>query len=107
MGVLNNPLCQADIDWSLDSQNEPQEEPQEEPPKVRYFDKLLDFSHLKEVCMNYKEHFVLSMKFSYMLAKGSVFALIHAFHPDTYITKTSELVIDINKLLKENGCHKD
>jgi hypothetical protein len=62
------------------------------------------FSHPKKVCMTYLQHMKLSLYFSYILAKGSVKAFIHAFLPDNYVSSTSDLVIETKKLLESNGC---
>ena len=60
------------------------------------------FEHPKQVCMTYFEHFKLSMKLSYLLGKGSFKALVHAFIPDKYITSTSDLVSEIQNIIKES-----
>tara|TARA_Y100000816_G_C25996126_1_gene520363 strand:+ start:441 stop:683 length:243 start_codon:yes stop_codon:yes gene_type:complete len=62
------------------------------------------FNHPREVCMTYLKHLKLSLYFSYVLGKGSVKALLHAFVPDYYITSTSDLVDEVSLLLKDNGC---
>lgn len=63
------------------------------------------FEHPKKVCMTYATHLKLSLYFSYILGKGSIKAFIHGFIPDTYITSTSDLVQEVDLLLKNNGCH--
>ena len=65
------------------------------------------FTHPKEVCMSYFEHMKLSLYFSWILWKGSILAVIHAFLPDTFITSTSDTNKEVEKILKESGCKKD
>ena len=62
------------------------------------------FQHPKEVCMTYLQHLRLSLYFSYILWKGSIFAFVHAFFPDSYITSTSELSKQLQDILKTAGC---
>ena len=42
------------------------------------------FKHLTDVCMDYNEHFTLSIGFSFKFLKGSIYALIHALFPNMY-----------------------
>ena len=63
------------------------------------------FKHPKEVCMNYLEHCMLSLNFSYMLFVGSMKAFIHAVYPDMYVTSTSDLLVNIKKKMEKAGCH--
>tara|TARA_B100000927_G_scaffold288893_1_gene284399 strand:- start:930 stop:1244 length:315 start_codon:yes stop_codon:yes gene_type:complete len=65
------------------------------------------FKEMKTVYNNYKSHLILYLTLSGLLAKNSYFMLVHGFYPGAYATKVGELVVDINKLLKENGCHVD
>ena len=65
------------------------------------------FNHPKKVCMNYYTHMKLSLYFSFVLLKGSIKSLIHAFIPDIYITSTTDLTKSLDKLLKENGCDRE
>ena len=62
------------------------------------------FQHPKQVCMSYCQHLKLSLYFSYILGKGSIFAFVHAFFPDTYITSTSDLSKQLQTTLKSAGC---
>ena len=43
----------------------------------------LYFEHPKKVCMTYIKHMKLSLYLSYLLAKGSAKAIVHAFLPRT------------------------
>lgn len=63
------------------------------------------FQHPKSVCMTYIQHMKLSLYFSYHLWVGSVYALIHAFFPDHYITSTTDVCALLQKTLKSAGCH--
>ena len=62
------------------------------------------FNHPKEVCMTYFEHARLSLYFSYLLSKGAVLAVVHAFIPDIAATSTSDTVKTISTILSESGC---
>ncbi len=67
----------------------------------------LYFNHPKNVCMTYLKHMKLSLYLSYLLAKGSAKAIIHAFLPDTFITSTSDLTTKVQDILKTSGCNED
>tara|TARA_B100001248_G_C27369512_1_gene450925 strand:+ start:1328 stop:1522 length:195 start_codon:yes stop_codon:yes gene_type:complete len=62
------------------------------------------FTHPKEVCMTYWEHFCLSMNFAKIFGIASVKAIIHAIYPDIYITSTTDATSEIQKILKTKGC---
>ena len=62
------------------------------------------FNHPKNVCMNYFSHMCLSLRFSYLFFKGSIFAIIHAFIPDILIASTTSLNNELYELLKVSGC---
>lgn len=62
------------------------------------------FTHPKEVCMTYWEHFCLSMNFAKIFGIASVKAVIHAIYPDIYITSTSDATTEVQKILKTKGC---
>tara|TARA_B100000508_G_C11440194_1_gene268341 strand:- start:495 stop:662 length:168 start_codon:yes stop_codon:yes gene_type:complete len=47
----------------------------------------------------------LSLYLSYLLAKASTKAMVHAFLPDTFITSTSDLTAKIQDILKKSGCN--
>ena len=66
----------------------------------------LYFNHPKNVCMTYFKHMKLSLYLSYLLAKGSIKAIVHAFLPDTFITSTSDLNEKIQYILKTSGCNE-
>jgi len=65
------------------------------------------FDHPKNVCMTYIKHLKLSLYLSYLLAKGSAKAIVHAFLPDTFITSTSDLTEKVQDILKTSGCNED
>ena len=67
----------------------------------------LYFNHPKNVCMTYLKHMKLSLYLSYLLAKGSAKAIIHAFLPDTFITSTSDLTAKVQDILKTSGGNED
>jgi hypothetical protein len=49
----------------------------------------------------------LSLYLSYLLAKASTKAMVHAFLPDTFITSTSDLTAKIQDILKKSGCREN
>ena len=61
--------------------------------------------HLKSVCMNYYEHFMLSFGFGCKLFIGSIAAFIHALIPDIFTDSTSNLIKDISSTMSKSGCH--
>ena len=65
------------------------------------------FKAMKTLYNNYKSHLICYLTLSALLAKNSYFMLVHGFYPGAYATKVGEIVVDINKMLKENGCHVD
>lgn len=62
--------------------------------------------HLNSVCMNYFEHFCLSMYFSRNLMIGSVQAFIHACVPCWFSSSTTSLVNRIQIVTNDAGCSK-
>ena len=62
--------------------------------------------HLKKVCMNYFEHFCLSMYFSGNLLIASIQAFIHAWVPCWYNSTTTDLVSNFQNVIKMVGCKK-
>jgi hypothetical protein len=68
---------------------------------------MLRFEHPKNVCMTYFKHMKLSLYLSYLLAKASTKAMVHAFLPDTFITSTSDLTAKIQDILKKSGCREN
>tara|TARA_X000000368_G_C22394307_1_gene434671 strand:+ start:173 stop:370 length:198 start_codon:yes stop_codon:yes gene_type:complete len=62
------------------------------------------FSHPKNVCMTYTEHFKFSLYLSYTFAKASVCALVHALHPDMFVTHSSDTIAKITEEMKKVGC---
>tara|TARA_B100000927_G_scaffold288202_1_gene282402 strand:+ start:189 stop:347 length:159 start_codon:yes stop_codon:yes gene_type:complete len=41
-----------------------------------------------------------------LFCKGAFFALLHSFLPDFFITSSSDIVNNIQNLIKESGCRK-
>ena len=64
------------------------------------------FNHPQEVCMNYTQHLKLSINLSFLMLKGSIKAVIHAFIPDLCVTSTTDIHQEIGDILLKNGCHK-
>jgi len=64
------------------------------------------FLHPKKVCMTYFQHFRFSMYLCSLFCKGAFFALLHSFLPDFFITSSSDIVNNIQNLIKESGCRK-
>lgn len=62
--------------------------------------------HLQNVCMNYYEHFCLSMYFSGNLLIGSSKAFMHAWVPCWFGSSTTDLVNDIKLIINNVGCEK-
>lgn len=62
------------------------------------------FKHPQAVCMSYGTHLCLSLYFSFILWVGSIQAFIHAFLPDTFITSTTDLAHQLDRVLKSAGC---
>ena len=50
------------------------------------------FQHPNKVCMTYSEHFLVSLRFSYIFAIASVKSLVHAFIPDIFISSTTDTI---------------
>ena len=64
---------------------------------------LLEFKHLRESNMDYIEHMLVSLNYSFILFISCIKALIHSFIPDLFITSTSECILEINnKLIRHN-----
>ena len=64
------------------------------------------FQHPNKVCMTYSEHFIISLRFSYIFMVASVKSLIHAFIPDLFISSTTDTLERVNNIMKTNGCTK-
>ena len=64
------------------------------------------FNHPQEVCMTYIQHLKLSINLSFLMFKGSIKAVIHAFIPDLCVTSTTDIHQEIGDILLKNGCHK-
>lgn len=62
--------------------------------------------HLENVCMEYPEHFCLSMYFSGNLLIASIQAFIHAWVPCWYNSSTTDLVSKFQLIINNIGCEK-
>lgn len=65
---------------------------------------LFSFSHPKEVCMTYYEHWIFAMKLSGTFMYGAVATFIHAFIPDIFVTTPSDVNNYIKNRLNMSGC---
>lgn len=67
---------------------------------------LLDFwSHPKNVCMSYVSHFQFSLFLSYKFGIASFKALIHAIIPNLFISSSTDITREINKIISVMGCN--
>ena len=67
------------------------------------------YKHLNDACMDYSDHFILSIGFSYKFlkgVKGSVLAFIHAFFPNLFTSSSTQIVNNIQYKIKNSGCNK-
>lgn len=62
------------------------------------------FHHTKINCMNYFQHFFIASKCSFILFRGSIYAILHAFYPDILITCIQDTTIEVNHILNQSGC---
>lgn len=60
--------------------------------------------HLEKVCMDYSEHFCLSMYFSGNLLLGSAQAFVHAWLPCWFGSSTTDLVNHLKLIINNVGC---
>lgn len=63
-----------------------------------------NFQHPNNVCMTYFEHMCFSLEMSIYMGKGCICALIHAFIPSLFNTKTSDINNYIRNKLDKSGC---
>jgi len=64
---------------------------------------LLEFKHLRDSNMDYFEHMITSLNYSFILFISCIKSLIHSFVPDLFVTSTSECILEINnKLIRHN-----
>ena len=71
---------------------------------LSFITNTFSFSHPKEVCMSYTQHFWFSMSLSRRFAIGSIQAFIQALIPDLYITSSSDLILEIQEDMSKVGC---
>lgn len=62
------------------------------------------FSHPRKVCMTYFQHFQFSMYLCTLFCKGAIFACLHSFLPDFFITSSSDISNEIQILINTSGC---
>lgn len=61
------------------------------------------FKHPKLVGMTYNEHMKHSFRISWLMLNGSVKAFAHGLYPDIYITSSTDISSEINKLLGKSS----
>ena len=66
---------------------------------------ILFSKHPESVCMTYCSHFQLSTRLSFLFAKASIQALIHAFLPFWYASASTRNAHQIVQLIEASGCH--
>lgn len=57
--------------------------------------------HLNDVDMTYIQHLVFALSLSRKLSIGAIRGLIHGLFPGLYVTSVSDLVAELNQMLKE------
>tara|TARA_Y100000741_G_scaffold307246_1_gene249987 strand:- start:243 stop:485 length:243 start_codon:yes stop_codon:yes gene_type:complete len=62
------------------------------------------FKHPAKVCMSYSQHMLFSLGLSKDFFIASTKAFVHAIYPDSYITSSSDAIIDIDNKMKKVGC---
>lgn len=65
-----------------------------------------NFNHPNSVCMSYFQHMFFSLEMSYLMGKGCICALVHAFIPSLCIKTTTNINNFIKDKLNNSGCHK-
>lgn len=65
------------------------------------------FNHLSNVCMNYNEHFFLSIQLCVYFLVGGICAFVHAFIPDLFTSSSSYYSNIIVDKIQKSGCNKD
>lgn len=73
-------------------------------PIYRLFDTLL-WSHPRNVCMSYWQHFNLSMHFAVRFFIAGICALLHAMVPCMFETHTSDTIRWATRRINTAGCH--
>lgn len=63
--------------------------------------------HPNNVCMSYYTHMKFALNLSYIFLISSGKSLIHAFIPSLFITSSSDIIIELDELLKNSGCGND
>jgi len=65
------------------------------------------FEHPNNVCMSYYIHMKFALYLSYQFFISSGKSFIHAFIPSLFITSSSDIIIELDELLKKSGCRND
>ena len=65
-----------------------------------------NFNHPNSVCMSYFQHMCFSLEMSYLMGKGCICALVHAFIPCACVTTTTDINNYIKDRLNNSGCRK-
>lgn len=65
------------------------------------------FHHPAEVCMTYTEHACFALWLSGKLAVAAAASLVHAFLPDIFERTSSSIIVELERVLRKTGCHKD
>jgi hypothetical protein len=69
---------------------------------------MLQYSHLEEKNITYKEHFCIAIKLSIKSCLASVIFMIHGFFPNIFPKTGSNIIIDIyNEFDNEFDNNKD
>lgn len=65
------------------------------------------FSHLKKVCMTYRQHFNLSMYLGYYFCQGAIHAVCHACLPNVFEDSSTKISQHIQDTIARSGCDRD
>lgn len=62
----------------------------------------MKFKHLEETGYTYRQHFFVSIRWSFRMFKLGFFAFVHAFLPNIFTTKVSESILDYAEKIKKS-----
>ena len=65
------------------------------------------FEHPNNGCMSYWTHMKFALKLSYIFFISSGKSFIHGFIPSLFRTSSSEVIILVDNLIKNNGCNNN
>lgn len=57
------------------------------------------WEHLREIRMNYFDHFWRSLEISIIMFRGSIMAFVHALIPDLFVKSSTDTTTDLNNIL--------